>query len=317
MYDAASRTRLRDKIGYERWLLRFISETQDVFEGGIDTTITLTSGSQVAHVNIGVTEVIGSGLAIKALDALSALTFVSCYKVLDMIFEWILEENQFSVPWEFSKKVKLVKNRPLTYPLLLDQQPYIRKYLLALYENLLDYRNEVVHRNRFHVADDWLIISTARKADSLELDRGRLGALVKVAVSVVDMLAGAAAYDQEADAWLKYHLDRIHDLHGLPAFGQTQPLRVNVELKIEGENGVFRADLRAMRDVLTRIYPNATVVADLKILGLLGGEPVASWVFPAGSVPDSEVLELQSSSYVEHQYPLCVSNGQAVADMDT
>ena len=42
------------------------------------------------------------------------LTFVGSFKVLDMIFEWVLEENRKlgkirQVPWRFTEKEKLLK----------------------------------------------------------------------------------------------------------------------------------------------------------------------------------------------------------------
>ena len=94
MYDQTAQTRLREKIGYELWLLDFISETQETFEGGADiSTITLTNRQLDAHIAKFNKEALGSEAAIKLMNAMSPLTFTASYKILDMVFEWILEEN--------------------------------------------------------------------------------------------------------------------------------------------------------------------------------------------------------------------------------
>ena len=96
MYDRAAQERFKEKISYELWLLDFLSETQETFEGGSTISkITLMNRQPGAHVAITVTEVIGSGAAMRVMDAMMPLTFTASYKIIDMIFEWVLEENGF------------------------------------------------------------------------------------------------------------------------------------------------------------------------------------------------------------------------------
>jgi len=179
VYDQTARSRLKEKIGYELWLLDFLSKTQETFEGGSDiSTVSLRSGKPGAQVSVYVTEVIGSEPAMKVMNAMMPLTFAASYKILDMVFEWILEENKKAgdvqeIPWRFKEKIKIISSTQLAYPPLLKSEPYIRDYLFALYSNLLKFRNEIVHSNRFLVSNGKLRVNIVENEVpySIELDR--------------------------------------------------------------------------------------------------------------------------------------------------
>ena len=65
-------------------------------------------------------------------------TFMATFKALDMIFEWVLEENFTNVHGPFKKKVELLKKESnLQLPPLFDSQPYLYTYAKALFCQLL------------------------------------------------------------------------------------------------------------------------------------------------------------------------------------
>jgi hypothetical protein len=247
IYDQSAQRRLREKLDYELWLLDFLSNTEETFTGGTNiSTITLINRQPAAHIAIGLTEVLGLGTAIEVMNKMMPLTFTACYKILDMIFEWILEENYAAgnikdkrspSQWKFSKKIDKLHKLQLFYPPLMQSEPYIKGYLLALYDRLLKFRNEIVHRNKFSVSDGKLNVTA--DGQILELDRSELGAFVRVVVAVAKLLVGDFLWGRYIDRLLKYHLDRIQRLHGLNEFKQVKPLIVNVILKIPIENGFF------------------------------------------------------------------------------
>jgi len=314
MYDGNSLERLKEKVDYEIWLLDFLSKTQQTFEGGTDiSTITLMNRQPGAQVAVAFTEVLGSGAAIEVMNAMSPLTFTATYKILDTIFEWILEENVSigkikSVPWKFSEKIKLIskKYNQLAYPPIFHSNPYIKDYLFALYSNLLKFRNEVVHKHNFSVSDNNLTIDTVveRKHYTLVLGRGELGAFVRTVVAVANLLTGVLSFGPWEDRLLKYHLDRIQKLHGLAGFKQTKPVLVNVELKVPEEKGLFPADLKFVRKELSRIHPDADILFNLKITGLVNGKPSISWSFPADFIPKKDMFELRPDNHEKYRVSL-------------
>ena len=314
MYNRNSQERLKEKVDYEIWLLDFLSKTQETFEGGSDiSTITLMNRQTGAHVAVTVSDELGSGKAMKVIDAMSPLTFAASYKILDMIFEWILEENILTgnvkrVPWKFSEKVDLIskKYNQLAYPPIFQYSPYIKDYLFALYSNLLKFRNEVVHKHNFSVSDNKLIIDTNVEGKNyrLVLERTELGAFVRTVVAVANFLTGDLSFGPWENRLLKYHLDRIQKLHGLAAFKQAKPILVNVVLKVPIEKGLFSADLKFVRERISRIHPNTDILFNLKIIGLIDEKPSIAWFFPANFVPKEDVFDIRSENHKKYRVSL-------------
>jgi hypothetical protein len=307
MYNQATQSQLKEKLDYELWLLDFLSKTQETFEGGSNiSTIILTNRQPSTHATIFPNEVMGLGTAIKVMDAMAPLTFCASFKILDMVFEWILNENEKAgniqkTPWEFKKKIKIISSVTLNYPSLLQSEPYIRDYLFALYSKLLKFRNEIVHNNNFSV-DGKLKVETIKnsKSYSIELDRGELGALVRTVVAAANLLTGVLSFGNQENCLFKYHLDRISKLHGLIEFKQTKPILVNVILNVPEEKNIFPVDVKFVREKINRIYPNGNVLFNLKIIGLVNDRPSSCWFFPIDSLPKEELFELQSGKYEEY-----------------
>ncbi len=147
IYDSNSQQRLINKLDYEIWVLDFLGNSQDLFYGKTDiSTIQLTNRQQNANISVGIQEHIGASYGQRIIDALTPLTFTASYKILDMVYEWILEENESigvisDVPWRFSQKLKLIKKTNLQYPSLFADNPYLKDYSFAFFTNLLPYRN--------------------------------------------------------------------------------------------------------------------------------------------------------------------------------
>jgi hypothetical protein len=234
------------------------------------------------------------------------------YKILDMIFEWILEENKKigniqRVPWRFKEKIEIISSGQLNHPPLFQSNPYIQNYLFALYSNLLKFRNEIVHKNNFLVSGNKLKIETTGNSQlySVELDRGELGAFVRTVIAVAKMLIDVLPFGEREDCLLKYHLDRIKKLHDLSEFKQPKPILVDVILKVpEEEKGIFPADLKFVQQKISRSHPGVNVLFNLIVIGLVNDMPSICWFFPVGSVPRDEVLELTPDSYKEYQCPI-------------
>ena len=310
MYNQASQDQLKEKLDYELWLLNFLSNTEEILGGetGI-STVTLTNRQTGANVSISLPEVLGGGAARKIINSITPLTFTASYKIVDMIFEWILEENYSAgritdrdspARWPFLKKIDQIRNLQLEYPPLMQSEPYIKDYLFALYDKLLKFRHEIVHRNKFSVSSVGkleITTTTNGQLHILELDPSELDAFVKIAVAVAKLFTGNLSFGSLVDRLLKYHLDRIHKLHGLHEFNQAKPHLVNVVLKVPIEDTLFPADLKFVRQKLAQIHPNADVLFNLEIIGLVDDKPTDRWKIPVEAVPEIDIIELPSVSF--------------------
>ncbi len=314
MYDQIAQNQLKEKFDYELWLLDFLSETQKIYEGGPNiSTITLINRKSSTHATMPFTEEIGSGAAMKIMDTMMPLTFIASYKILDMIIEWILEENTKSgniqsIPRYFNEKIKIISSTSvqLDYPPLFQSTPYIKDYLSALYSKLLKFRHEIIHKNNFKVPNGKLIIETTEKSKlySIDLDRGELGAFVRTVVAIANLLTGVLLFGKQEDYLLKYHLDRIKKLHGLSEFRQVKTILINVILKVPEEKSIFPADIKFVRERISQIYPNVKTLFNLKVMGLINNKPSVCWDFPVDFIPKGEVLELRSNNYKKYLVPL-------------
>ncbi len=316
-YDQASQSLLKEKLCYELWCLEYIYKTKETLEGKTDiNTIKLRNKQPKKHVILQSTFYMGSERALKVINTMMALTFAASYKLLDMIFEWILEENKRlrklqDVPWSFTEKIEKVTTLPLVYPPTLESQPWAKDYLLALYKNLLRFRHEIVHRNKFLISDDRLIVEVIEEGRvyRLDLSKEKLSALVKTTVMAAKVLGGYSSLGNTEIMQLKYYLDQIIELHGLPEFGQKSPRFINVILDVPEENGSFPADLRTVREVIRKSYAGVHVLFALKVNGLVNDEPSISWFFPIDSVPQQDTIELRPGNYTEFRIPNVKTEG--------
>jgi len=308
MYDVTAQQMLLDKLDYEVWLLDFLAKRQDMFDGGTDISlIQIKSDEPGTQMNISVCDYVGAGAVQSIMDAMMPLTFTASYKMLDMIFEWILEENHraghiLKVPWRFSEKLNLLVNSSnLQFPPLFMNQQYLHKYSEALFRQLLPYRNEIVHNKSFSVTGDILTLRDSKMGTNLTLSRVQLGCLVRFVIAVTRGLSGVIVIDAHTNNLLRYNLDVLATAHGLPTFNQQIPLFVNVELTVNKRDGSFSANLRQVRDTVRSILPGRDVGFNLTVKAVEGEKLIAKWYFSSEEVPALDLVPFGEESYETHR----------------
>ena len=309
MYDDGARQKLLDKLDYELWLLDKLAEYQ-LFDGGTDiATLTIRSGEpDTTILDSGEESVPWS----RVITTITPLVFTASYKILDMIFEWILEENHRvgkikEVPsrsrWGFKKKLKHLKDKSnLQYPPLFTTQKYLHSHSKALFRRLLPYRNEIVHNKAFSVCKDKLVLlSSENKNIRLTLSRVQVGCLVRFVVALARALAGVIEVDTHRDRLLKYHLDSLKTAHGLKAFKQEKPFLVNVEFEVPKQCGSFPVNLKQIRDKVSTTFPTQDVVFNLTVQAVDGENIIAKWYFKEKDVPTSDEVIFGEESCKAHR----------------
>ncbi|MDH2901651.1 MAG: hypothetical protein PXY39_11850 [archaeon] len=312
MYPSESQAELANKLDYELWLLDYLSNTKSFLGGSDLSTITMwnRNRSKGQTVEIGLREVLGSKATHDILEAISPLTFTSMYKTLDSIFEWILEENKESriitcsrdISWlKFSEKIGLTKENleVLRLPNLMRESPYLFDYLLSLYEKMLKFRNEIVHRQNFRVQNGSLKVDSAERSVTyrLELNLSEIGYLVRVVITAAKCLAGLLTFDKQIEVLVKFSLDRIQKLHEMALFNAQEPRIVNVILKIQADdNAQFIADLDFVRNNLSSTYSGFSIFFNLRAEGLEDDSVSAVWNIPYDQVPSIHEINMNDPS---------------------
>lgn len=315
MYDRIDIERLSEKLGYEKEVLRLIANQTEVVDGSVDPTlIELVSGKRGAivgaKVSITVGDSIGSGQVAKLLNSISALSFLSCFKILDGIVEWVLECNfnaghLAKLQWPFKSKVQDIEKSSLVLPPLFVKNDWLKRIMFSLYTNLIPFRNEVVHRHKYEVLDGVLTIKDTKKGHGiLKIDRHKLGSLARFVIGLDDCLTEEATLDKHMTALMRYYADQIADIHGMAVFDQKEPLVVNVKLTVLEEEGIFTADLEHVRQEVQRIHPGREVLFNLSLCAVLGDKPIWKWEIPYEAVPFDSALFLDGNFLPEYRVGL-------------
>ena len=303
---SAQNTAFRTKLDYEVWFLSFLEKHYDRVQGkDAPPVIELTSGDEFCNVEMVSEEHFSSLYNASIINAMMPLTFIASFKALDMIFEWIFEENCVNVPWSFKGKVKLLKKESnLQLPSLFKSQPYLYTYTKTLFCQLLPYRHEVVHKNSFSVSEDTLTLSSSEQGTSLTLSSKQVDYLVRFVHALVRALVGDIVIDRNKEMLLRYYLDVLEPVHGLKTFNQQSPLFVHVKLTAPRQGAAFPVDLKQVRDKLALTYPTQEVIFDLKVQAVDGEKLIAKWYFAPEEVPGLDVMTLYEESHKTHREAL-------------
>ena len=303
---SAQNTTLRTKLAYEVWLLDFLEKHDDRFQGqDHPPVVELTSGGNTCRIEMISEEHFSAFYNATAINTIMPLTFVVSFKVLDMIFEWVLEENSLTIPRSFKGKAELLKNDSgLRLPPLFENQPYLYAYAKALFCRLLPYRNEVVHNNAFSVSEDTLTLSSSRQGTSLTLNSKQIACLVRFVRLLVRALSGEITVDDYKTRMVRHYLDALAPVHGLETFDQQVPLFVHVRLTVPRQGAGFPADLKQVRDALASTFSAQEVIFDLNVRAVDGGKLMATWHFAPEDVPASDVMTLYEESHKAHREAL-------------
>ena len=311
IYNHKAQQELLDKLDYELWLLDQLAEYQ-LFDGGTDiSTLKIRSGESGTDI-LDLDSEEASVPWSRVATAITPLVFTASYKMLDMIFEWILEQNHRAEKlsespsrsrWGFKKKLNHLKSdSKLQYPPLFTTQTYLHSYSEALFCRLLPYRNKIVHSKTSPVCKDKLILSSSIDENiKLTLSRAQIGYLVRFVVALARALAGVIEVDAHMDRLLKYHLDFLKTAHGLKAFKQKKPLLVNVEFEVLKQCGSFSVNLKQIRDKVRSQFSTQDVSFDLSVQTVDGENIITKWYFKEEEVPALDEAIFDEGSYKAHR----------------
>ena len=306
MFDQQARTRLRDKLGYERWVLNELEEEHGVFPDRLGDTVIENGSISGEEVAVSPT-VISQPRVDEVIQRLYPLVFVASYKCLDMIIEWILDENTGTLnhQWGYSHKNSEVNRRfhtgnlQLPKPLMHDTDVFER--LLRLYGELMDHRHAVVHRDEFEVNNDLFSVEDD-SGTRYDFDATQLFSLAKAGTVSAEVFLNNNMSDDQERA-LKRYLDNLEFIHGQGTFDIAPPWAGTIKYRIEAEDqGPHRWEVDL--DLVRKADESTPSIKGyiLKIVGTHEGDTVCEWEIPSEAVPYGDALELteQGSDFDEY-----------------
>lgn len=282
---------LRDRTQYEAWFLDAVYEigeesSRDPGPSQIVYSSDGAPGRKIA--NMAGRCVIGDWRG-GFLKTGAPLVFITSFKLLDMILEWILDRNGRKVGFRFQEKLKQLDSS-IDFPDDIELRPWLRERLLGLYRGLEPLRGTVMHERHFTSANGELEVSPSKKGvvgPAVALAQADIRLLARLVIHTLGLVTGDAKLDRVQEKRMRHSLDQLLHLHGQRSLSQLWPERMEVRIDLKA-NDSPRLDLDLLRADAARLCINAEPV----FLQVVFHEVVAEATAPLEwRVPWSEVNE--------------------------
>ncbi|MBC7705771.1 MAG: hypothetical protein H7274_17740 [Rhodoferax sp.] len=305
-YGQASFDDLKERTQYESWLL----------EAAYDITgapIVMDWPDQVIYPANGTTPVLGAfmrGNLIlgdwrpQFLEIGAPLVFVTSFKLLDMLIEWVLVQEDQSPPYQFAKKITALK-RGVTLPPFLTVRQWLWDRLLGLYERLTPFRNTIIHARYFETSNGTLHVSDLKSSfanSEITLSSQDLRSFAVLAVSLIRYVDGIWQVDHAVkEKHLRRTLDELEHLHGLPTLGQKPPRFLTVRV-FTNLTDFIRVDLPRIRRDVIRLCPDDDVAFNLRVVVLESdGGKARAYLFPWNEISEENAPLIRAVKDIAHQ----------------
>lgn len=215
------------------------------------------------------------------LNAGAPLIFVSTFKLLDMLIEWVLEENGAPSTFRFQQKLQHLNSSPI-FPQAIESRPWLKVRLTSLYRTLEPLRGTIIHDKHFTMTDSMIRVSSSKNGiigSVVDISAAQLKKLATTIVSVLRYADGTWHLDTFREKILRHELDELVMLHGQPHLGQKRPFHTCVRVYLMGSDPLS-VDPTTIRGDLASRYVNEDCSFDLRVLMVKGGEVVEAYLFP-------------------------------------
>lgn len=282
-FDASALQKLAERTEYETWLLEAVYALveQEIFQSWPDAVVYPADKSKAQFFGYARGNIVLGDWRPGFLNAGSPLVFVSTFKVLDMLIEWVLEQNGVSSTFRFQQKLKHLRDSPV-FPQIIESRPWLKERLTGLYSTLEPLRGTIIHDKHFTAMDGSIRVSSSKNGvigTAVDVSASHLRKLAVTIVSVLRYVDGTWQLDDVREKSLRHDLDELVTLHGLPLLGQKPPFHMCVRVYLTGSNPL-QVDPIGIRNDLAARYPDQDCSFDLRALMIQGGQVTAAYIFP-------------------------------------
>jgi hypothetical protein len=160
-YPAPTIVELQSRTEYEAWLLEavYAVTNERLVVEGVDHLIYPPNGGPPTYTVYAVGNVNIGDWRPGFLDAGAPLVFVTAFKILDMLMEWVLVQNGHGATHMFSQKIAALKGA-IVFPDLIERRAWLRERLIALYEKLAPLRGTIIHARDFVSGNGELVVAS-------------------------------------------------------------------------------------------------------------------------------------------------------------
>lgn len=282
-FDANALTKLAERTEYEIWLLEAVYALveNELFPLWPDGVIYPADRSKAQFFGYASGNIIVGDWRPGFLNAGAPLVFVSIFKLLDMLVEWVLEENGFPPNFRFQQKLRQLRGAVI-FPPLVESRAWLKERLAGLYSTLEPLRGTIIHDRHFTATDGAIRVASSRCGVTgvpIEISAAHLRMLARTIVSILRYVDGTWNFEELREKTLRYDLDELAALHGLPPLGQMPPFHTCVRVYSTDSDPLLVDPMAIQRDLAAR-YVKQDCSFDLRLLMVKDGEVVEAYLFP-------------------------------------
>lgn len=218
-YDQQTVRDLAEATQYESWLLEAaysIAEDSLFFSEWPDQIIYPPKGGEPPPLSIfGRCNAVIGDWRPEFLRVGAPLIFVTTFKLLDMLVEWVLSQNGQTSNYRFAQKINALRGS-LIFPPFIASRGWLQERLIALYERLDPLRGTIIHARHFNTADGALNVSSSRGNNVgpiISLAPNEIRLLTVFIVSVLRYVGGTWQPSIYREKLLRRALDELAHLH--------------------------------------------------------------------------------------------------------
>lgn len=157
------------------------------------------------------------------LAAGAPLIFVTAFKIIDLIVDWMLKTPSKPAPLQFSQKLEALKRLPsIELPDIFLSDVWLYERFVAIYGQAAEFRNTLIHRSDFSIDAAGLHIfgRDKKKSGRLSISPNELAIFSEVALSVFRLAAGVLSIDLFTRKHVRWMFDELSFFHKQPLLGQ-------------------------------------------------------------------------------------------------
>ena len=276
MYDATARQNLEETLGYEGWLVSSCFSLLEQHKGQTEPLTIVIKDAPPHLMVIGIKDTYGVQSAAELVSDMSPLLFCSAFKIIDLILEWCLRENNHKTKgafFSFRDKVTLCRSKGIAiWPDLLSCESTIRDILIDAYANCRHKRNAIVHnkwgnndKGVLHFEFEYVDDSTGEKPypkrhDTTILPLNDILAFASFSERLLSILCGTEHQSPAEINSLKYLANSFKSLH----HGPTLTVVNSVFFHVVRQTSLDEIDMDSIRNELTK-QSSRTFEFDLRI----------------------------------------------------
>lgn len=270
---------LQEKIAYERWVQQeAVLVVKESFGIQSERTVVFHSNGKKEHKS-DLHSGFGAKRGVEVLEKLSPLLFATSFKNIDMIFEWILQENLTEVKYPFNWKIKelekLINHSDFKLPVLLSNERDLLNILFQLYKRLVPYRNKIVHGNWGYIQNENLVFdfTDGNRIFQLSLSFEEIINLSEAISYISEILIKSPENVSVMVETIKHILDKLFRLHEVITFNIDKPRFFEVQYELK-ENSIVN-NLEIREHLAKEVNGNEQISYTLLVLG-----PSRKWKIP-------------------------------------